>query len=239
MTMNKSEQAKMDALLSEVTILKKTIDMTILADTTNTTTNKEEALLMNTTTLDSNAPMSDAKMNELFDEKEIKGFEQLEKKMNGFFNSFVKLAPVAYVTKALNADAKDVYDIVIADTDATVTELYTKAYASGSKVIRKHASDATELSELKDAVILAKENLVAASSNKNATLATIKIIAVLIFKKVAAALRGTLKFLAHVAITVEVVVGRVAYHTVKELVYAGKEIGTCFNNDIIQAVRTA
>lgn len=166
-------------------------------------------------------------------------FEGLIEMLNKSAETIVTKGGSAYITKIMNVPDSEVYGAMLTALEDIKESAVKKVLSRFRKPDMKKAQIAIDIDKVEKDLASATTTVLEASTDKVTVMAKIKAFAVLVFKKVVALLKGILSFTFDATTILGAAVGRVTYHTARELVYAGKAIGQAFNKDIIQSVRTA
>lgn len=172
-------------------------------------------------------------------EDQEKAFDVFAKMMEQASETLVKEGGMSYIEKVLKGKDSEVYGKVLEALHEIAEERYKKSVGLFGKVDVKKVLKANKIFDAATNTEKAESKLLSKFNDKDTVLGKIKAIAVLIFKKVIAALKGLAIFTFDATTILGTAMCRLTYNTAKELIYAGKAIGVAFKKDVIDSVKNA
>ena len=172
-------------------------------------------------------------------DNEKTAFSALEEMLHKASETIIKEGGQSYIAKIMNAKDSDVYSEILTSLDGICFSTMKKAKGLFGKIDISKMKKADKVKDVQNDLEATTATVLEGSTDKTTTMAKVKALAVLVFKKVVALLKGILSFTFDTTTILAVAVGRVTYHTARELIFAGKAIGQAFNKDIIQEVKNA
>lgn len=129
------------------------------------------------------------------------------------------------IKQLMNASDNEVYDIVI----DSLEKMYSR-FSRKLNVAKKFRQKKREILKTTDTIL-------DLSKDKETVLSRLKMIAAVVVRKSLALLKGTLMFTFDTTTILGIMVGRIVFHTGKEMYFAGKAIVKAFKKDIIDTMK--
>lgn len=172
-------------------------------------------------------------------------FTAVEEQLDKAAQTIVKKGGQSHIARIMNTPDSKVYSEMLTSLENIKNVAIDKAVKSSKGIFgakkpnNNLVAEVAEVIEVQDSLKASVDKVIEEATDKVTVMARIKALAVLVFKKVVALLKGVVSFTFDTTTILGTAVGRITYHTARELVFAGKAIGQAFNKDIIQAVKKA
>lgn len=168
---------------------------------------------------------------------EEEGFKLLEKILEYSAGIIIKKGGQSYITRIMNIPDSEVYDEILTSLEhikaTTVGKVIdsTKGLFRTKKPNKDLFIEVSEIIELQDSLKASVEEVIDKATDKATVIDRIKALAVLVFKKAVALLKGIASFTFDATTILGATMGRVNYQTAREIILGGKAESNYISNN--------